>query len=552
MNCPNCNAPVTEDSAFCPECGAKVEAPVQAPEAPAAPAAPAAFCPECGAAMAPGAAFCENCGAKTEEVAPAAPAAKSLSKWLKLGIAAVALVAIVVLIISLFGGSKPDFALYYKGDELMYSKLSGKPFEITDESTSNYKMTKDGSKLFYLEEGKLYVRNVKKAKAEPQQLVKGISSYTITEDGSKVFYLKDGTLRWCDLKDNGEKIASNVVSYRISRDGKTMFYITSEDGRDTLYRATMSGKKVKAEKVKGGYDISIQGVTENFKTIVFAVETEDSTDLYTMTGKKDPVKVASDAAVVSTIYDNASFYYATYDEEEDEGALCYWNGKKGVVVTKDISEVADCADEAPVLAFYYEDEDDEISYYVAVKGKVSELDLKDVAEISIKPNGKELLAIADYDDDEETGTVYKVAIGNTAKKPKKVNGVENPEVVLYTPDGKKTIILADRDGSSYTLYVNGKKVADDVAGLDYDEESGMFIYMTDYSDGEFTLWNLKGNKGMKINDDVYDYTFTPDGTLLYLCDRDGSEGDLYKTTNGEGKKIDSEVTGLITVSYYGK
>ena len=551
MNCSKCNAPITDDSAFCPECGAKVEVPVEAPEAPAA---PAAFCPECGAPMAADAVFCENCGTKTGEPEAAPAEKKPAAKWLKLGIAAVALVAIIVLIASLFGGSKPDFALYYKGDELMYSKLSGKPFEITDEETYSFQMTKDGSKLFYLEEGKLYVRNVKKAKADPQQLVKSINSYTITEDGSKVFYLKDGALRWCDLKDNGEKIESNVSSYYVSKDGKTLFYITSEDGKDTLYRATMSGKKVKAEKVKSGYDISVEGITENFKTIVFAVEGEDSADLYTMTGKKDPVKVESDASVVSTVYDNGSFYYAAIDMEEEEATLCFWNGKKGTEITKDVSDIVDWAAEAPVLVFEYVDEesdDYEVTYYVAVKGKMSELKLEDVLDIAVKPNGKELLAVADYDEEEETGTVYKVAIGNTAKEPKKVNGVEDVYSVDYTSDGKKTIFEADRDNGAFTLYVNGKKITDDVAGYFYNEESGMLVYGTDASDDGVTLWQVKGSKGKKINDDVYDLTFTPDGTLLYLCNLDGNEGDLYRTTNGEGKKIDSEVTGLINVNYRG-
>lgn len=553
MNCPKCNAPITDDSAFCPECGAKVEVPVEAPEATVA---PAAFCPECGAPMAADAAFCENCGAKTVEAVEAAPAEKKpAAKWLKLGIAAVALVAIVVLIISLFGGSKPDFALYRKGDELMYSKLSGKPFEISDEDTYSFQMNKDGSKLFYLEDGKLMVRNVKKAKAEPQQLVKGIERYTINEDGSKVFYLKDGALRWCDLKDNGEKIESDVSSYYVSKDGKTLFYTTSEDGKDTLYRATMSGKKVKAEKVKSGEEISVEGITENFKTIIFTVEGEDSVDLYTMTGKKDPVKVASDAEVVGTVYDNGSFFYVAYDEDDDENTLCFWNGKKGTEITKDITDVTDWAADAPVLVFEYVDEesdDYEVTYYVAVKGKMSELKLEDVMDLAVKPNGKELLAIADFDEEEETGTVYKVAIGNAAKEPKKVNGVEDAFQVEYTSDGKKTVFYAEQESTSFTLYVNGKKITDDVVGYFYNEESGMLVYGTDVSEDGFTLWQLKGSKGKKINDDVYDMTFTPDGTLLYLCDRDGSEGDLYRTTNGEGKKIDSEVTDLIDVYYHGK
>ena len=112
--------------------------------------------------------------------------------------------------------------------------------------------------------------------------------------------------------------------------------------------------------------------------------------------------------------------------------------------------------------------------------------------------------------------------------------------------------LADLDTRdyTYTLYVEGKKIAEDVFSMDYNEESGMLIYMTDRDGDEFTLWSVKGSKGKKINDDVYDYQFTPDGTLLYLCDQDNGEGDLYKTTGGEGKKIDTEVTALIYVNYY--
>lgn len=556
MNCPKCNAPVPGDSAFCPECGAKVEAPVQQT---AAPVVPAAFCPECGAPMAAGAAFCDNCGAQTGTAAPAeAPAAKKpAAKWLKLGIAAVALVAIVILVISLFGGSKPNFALYRKDDSLMYSKLSGKPFEITDESTGTHWINKDGSKLFYTEDGKLYVRNVEKAKAEPQQLAKGVSGFQINEKGTMVFFMKEGNLRWCDLKDNGDKIASDVTYYRASPDGKTLIYVTYSDGEYELYRATVSGKKINSIKIDSAEKTSdYPSISENFKYVVYKADD----DLYMQTGKKEAVKIDSEASIVGPVYDNGSFYYTVTEEDEDEDgrttyetSLYFWNGKKGTQVAKDYSGTYSMASEAAVLCYYYteyNDDEAETTYYVAVKAKASELKVEDVHDMAIKPNGKEMLIVADYDEKDGSGTVYKASIGSAVKAPKKVDGVEDVYYVYYINDGKKTVFQADADGETYTLYVNGKKISDDVSGWNYSKESGMFVYKTDESKGEYSLWQLKGSKGKKINDDVYSFMFTPDGTLLYLCDQEKGEGTLYRTTNGEGKQIDTEVTGLVGVNYY--
>ena len=48
--CPNCNAPLTGNVKFCPECGAKIK--------------PEAHCTECGAKLAQGAKFCAECGRK--------------------------------------------------------------------------------------------------------------------------------------------------------------------------------------------------------------------------------------------------------------------------------------------------------------------------------------------------------------------------------------------------------------------------------------------------------------------------------------------------------
>ena len=591
MNCSKCNALIPDDSAFCPECGAKAEPVWTAPSEPAA----QVFCPNCGAAMAAGDSFCENCGAKVEaapqQEAPAPKAGKkskaggifdSLSsktkipaKFLKLGVAAVALILVVAIVVSIFAaGAKPNFALYKKDGALMYSKLSSaKPAEITDEYTSTYWMSKDGKKLFYLEDSKLYYVDVTKKNAEPKKLQSDVDSYKITEDGSKVFYMKKGDLRWCDLKDNSEKIASDVGSFWMTDNGKTLIYTVNkeaenpeEESKVDLYRATVSGKKVTATKIETGTEIELENLSDNGKTVVYVADG----DLYIQTGKKEAEKIAADAAVVGKVYDNGAFYYRVRKEVEKENdygtykdyevTLHYYDGKKSNEVTKDYYSWEDYAADAAVLAFYNTEEKEtdegvkiEHTYYIAVKGKVSEVKLDDVSAISLKANGKEALILTDRDEETRVGTLYKASIGSAVKDPKKVN-VEDVYMATYTPDGKKTVYYTDpsKENNTYTLYVNGKKIADDVAGVDYNEESGMMIYITDASekDQTFTLWSVKGSKGKKIDDDVHDIRFTPDGTLLYLADMDDGEGTLYRSTGGAGKVVDTDVSSICYVNTF--
>ncbi|MCM1113425.1 MAG: zinc ribbon domain-containing protein [Muribaculum sp.] len=59
MNCPKCNAVVSDSSKFCKQCGAKIEKIVEkVPESPES-----VTCIKCGASLKPGAKFCAKCGA---------------------------------------------------------------------------------------------------------------------------------------------------------------------------------------------------------------------------------------------------------------------------------------------------------------------------------------------------------------------------------------------------------------------------------------------------------------------------------------------------------
>ena len=162
MNCRKCGAIVPDGSSNCSVCGAPVApaapqyaqagsygaAPVR-PSVPTAAPAPAQRCPQCGGELAPNARFCGNCGASfaAAPVSPRPVAPKPVAKgnflskvttFLTNGpsftvagktfpvygavAAGVALVLVIVLLFSLFGGNSPEsiaetyIEAYYFGD----------------------------------------------------------------------------------------------------------------------------------------------------------------------------------------------------------------------------------------------------------------------------------------------------------------------------------------------------------------------------------------------------------------------------------------------------
>ena len=62
LRCPNCGTPYTLDSAFCMQCGQKLNAVQPSAASPER----GAFCMNCGAPVGPSDSFCMQCGAKVQ------------------------------------------------------------------------------------------------------------------------------------------------------------------------------------------------------------------------------------------------------------------------------------------------------------------------------------------------------------------------------------------------------------------------------------------------------------------------------------------------------
>ncbi len=562
MNCKKCNAFVPDDSSFCPECGEKVEVVWTAPSEPEA----QVFCPNCGSAMSATDGFCENCGTKVE-AAPEKPAKKlNISpKLLKIGIAAVAVLLVLAIVLGICaGGAESSIVLFYQDDSLMSVDLpSGKPIEITDEGdkisdSMGIYADEDGNRLFYIEDGELVYRPIGKKNSEATKIAKDVTEFKITANGKKVFYTKNSNLYVHNLKDS-TKIASDVDSFYIAPDGKTVAYVvvkTTDDGVErTMYRKTGSNLE-KAEAKKIASDVYyVFWCDEKLDTVYFVTRSEDSISIYSQTGKKDKVKITSDSSLIGSIYDDGSFYYVETEEDDDgniERTLYFYDGKKSSKLTSDYTDDVDYAYDEAVLLFSYieegeDDEEDEITYYVATGTTLASLSGEDVSSVRISDDGKNLLILKDYEDGE--GTLYEAKIsGKKIGEPKKVSD-DVSSTYGYLGNGKHYYYTDVKDGEG-TLYVNGKKILDDVSTSNryYNEEDGRLYFFTDVKNSEGTLYFTTGSKATKVADDVYtDLEFSADGQALYMQDYKNGEGTLYVIKGSKGKKIAEDASDVAAI-----
>lgn len=591
IKCPNCGQELPDQTKFCRYCGSGIaQAPAQAPayaetnyyaEQPnnyADPYAANAYA-DPYATDANGAAAQKSPIDSIKEIINKIP-----KKFLIAGVAVVLVIAIIIGIVSIAGGGKDDFVLYYKDGELFFSDFSGKPMQITDDLELGYgaspKVTKDSKTIFYIDDdAKLYYRSLKNEKKDPEKLANDVSSFYISANGKKVIYSSDGNLYLHDLKQS-EKIAKDVETFIISLDLKKVYYTNDEN--EFFYL------KVGKDATKIASDVNDFSASANFKYALYSksVEAEDaedseyeddydydygSTDLYVYKEGGEGVKVDSDASVVGVIYDSGKFYYYTESEEEDDYSkeLCFYNGKEGVVVSESFNGGEAISADKPILVYSEidaEDEDAEETYAIAKEEKVIAFNAENIANLQLAEDNKTIYYTVldetegeeeesedeyyeddysyeeDYEESKSTYTLYKTTIsGNSVKEAKTIDTeVESSSFVLM--GSSKVAYEKDDNG----LFINGEKVIDDVVDYYYYKPLKTLYIESDKSDDEtFTLSTSKGKKAKKVADDVSTFNITESGKLYYITDiNKNGEGSLYLAKGNKPKKIDDDVTSL--------
>lgn len=247
ITCPKCNKELSDDTKFCDGCGAQIFETI--------------FCPNCGKQTSTEFAFCQSCGASiTDAPAEEKPAAtptekkKLPKKAIMFGGIGVAVVAVLILVISLISGgskAKNDFALYLKDSEIFFSNLKkdSEAWQLTsrlvdtedvddeDLADSAYTLgmytcvSEDGKYIFFPDkigddDGiNLYYREIAKPESEAIKIDSDVRSYTVNTSATMVTYLKgdEGNLYQYKLaEDSKDKIASEVKGFEVSDNGKKL------------------------------------------------------------------------------------------------------------------------------------------------------------------------------------------------------------------------------------------------------------------------------------------------------------------------------------------
>jgi len=584
ITCPKCNKQLADGTKFCDGCGAKI--------------VPTVFCPNCGQKTSSEFEFCQNCGSpigasQNADKAKSAPAKKPEAKFNKkilgIGVAVVAIILVVALLLPmLFSGGQPSYMLYIKDRELFYSD-AGKinPVQVTENlfdytilensqileeryEVSRYAtLSKDGDKLFFPDKiddngnVTLYYREINKKNSEPVKIDSEVGyGYQLAESGEYLVYMKDGNLYEHDLEERN-KIASDVDDFYMTKDGKKVVYVTKDgEGENVTYDLYTKTSGKDAEKIESEIDeYGLEWVSEDGKTVYFL---KDDT-LYKKVEKKDKEKIASDVTSVLSTYESGEMYYVKsteeaetlydyiindndYDEEimsnfkemtlPSKKTLCYYTGSEEKIVSESYSAWEDGATKAPVMIF-------------AAYGEV-EIEKKNLSDLFDSEEG----TYGFYEDIQknlEESAEYYLASEETATV------IEAEEVAKFriNAEGTQIYYLAEvseekKHGDLYSIAVKGGK-PEKAESYDTDVSSEVgfgfsgdrFYYYKDYN-SEKSIGELYVDK-VKIDSDVYPYQTTVSDKhdkIVYMVDydKDDQEGTLkIASFKGKPEKIQDDV-----------
>ena len=296
--------------------------------------------------------------------------------------------------------------------------------------------------IFYVKNGSLYMRNIKKKKSDKVKIEDKFGSDLTIADNEKVILYKNSEnelKRYYIKKKSGEKIASSVNRY-YPNDNCTKFYYVSDEDASTLYYFNgKEGLKI----VKDIYDVSAIDVDN--KIAIYVKADKGKFSLYFQREDKNAVKMEDDLnePVYAKLYKGKEVYYVNSDKELRYGSI---KGKKVSKIRTISDNVTDSLKAYKKgFAFVANVEGNSGELYVVRHGRIKLID-EDVykaSTIKVNTKGNKIYYFKDYGS--SSGDLYYTK----GSKPKliasdvyKYQNVKN-DLLYYIKDYDMAAIAGD-------------------------------------------------------------------------------------------------------------
>ncbi|MCC0733457.1 YARHG domain-containing protein [Clostridioides sp. ZZV14-6009] len=356
----------------------------------------------------------------------------------------------------------------------VYIKTEGKDEEkiASDVPTYTKKDYINGEQSILIQdkENNLYKYNLKKEKEKIASDLSSdeINSYEFMPSSNTIAYISSEKYLYVKYEGKDkEKIANDVVLYRMSTDGKFIYYMNTDE---ELYLYKEDGNK---EKIST--DIQSFDIVNNKGDVIF-INNDDNLYLKS-TDKNDKVKISSDVSNLWGVKSNDEeiMYISEYNYKDLKGELYLYKNNVSEKIASDIRSYKYRDNK-----FYFINSDDEL--YEKEIGKEESNKIKsDINYVSFIKDGI-VFTNSDGDIYIKKNNKEDEKIGNDMKENSNVF-IINDEELLYIK-------------SSGELFLDKDKIASDVIGYSFNSEN--IAYST--KNKEIHFYNLKTKKdNIEIN-----------------------------------------------------
>lgn len=453
-----------------------------------------------------------------------------------------------------YNGSTTDFGTLYQYDIKKDEKT-----KIIDDAQLFY-TSEDGKKIGYLDsKGNLYLKEGQKESEKIDSDVTEICYWSI--DLSKVFYLSQNSLYQKTAGKDKVRISADNV-YRVQQVYETgeVYYLKAEDTntQTTLINYINDDmQETDATITKPDYPwISDYPDYESYNA---AYEAYDAAyDLYLEKLARDDLRTELNQQTIDS---------ETY-------SLYYYNGKEEIKITDRLYDAVDTSSKAPAFLYrtYNLDSiekinlsevssvsqveskieqalEDSADLFVAVKDNATQIELTNAQRYSLTETGDMLYYIGNVNDN--VGELYQIPITDNKLGQEKLYDSEVYTSNLSVTKNGQLLYFKNYKNNQGDLYFDQKLVDYEVYSSDirYDKDQQKLVYFTGWQkDSQCgTLKIYSGGKAQKVDDDVHQYTISPDGKLLYLNNYNTTyfNGELQMFDGRKSKKLDDDVTALI-------